>query len=71
MSEAGDINALLSHVRKLNKENKLFLLKRIMSPVRVTQCKDVSVKVSSFSGIGRYIWSDLDIDEYISGERDW
>ena len=66
-----DIDVILAHVKKLNKMDQFSLLKRLTLLVGKTKRKKASVKLSSISGIGSPVWSNMNIGEYIDGERGW
>jgi hypothetical protein len=65
-----NLNEILLHVKKLNKLDQVALLKKITSMLK----KDKSnqpVKLSEISGLGSSVWQDINIDEYVDGERQW
>jgi hypothetical protein len=67
-----DLNNILTQVKKLNVEDQSNLLQQLMilpkkSKVKMTNSK----KLSSISGLGKEIWSNVDIDSLIETEREW
>jgi hypothetical protein len=72
MAESININDILSQVKKLDKEDQLNLLQRLVLLLKKNEVsKNTPVNLSSLSGLGSEIWKDTDIDSYIEGERQW
>ncbi|HEX8460020.1 MAG TPA: hypothetical protein VF623_01265 [Segetibacter sp.] len=72
MATSLDLNNILTQVKKLNVEDQSNLLQQLMilpkkSKVKMTNSK----KLSSISGLGKEIWSNVDIDSLIETEREW
>ena len=65
-----NLNEILSQVKKLNKLDQVALLKKITSMLKKDKSKQ-PVKLSDISGLGSSIWHDINIDEYVDGERQW
>jgi hypothetical protein len=65
------VNHILSEVKQLDKEDQLNLLERLVLLIRKKENIAKDVKLSSISGIGSEIWSNMDIDKYIESEREW
>ncbi|QEC75869.1 hypothetical protein [Mucilaginibacter ginsenosidivorax] len=66
-----NINEILLQVERLDKEDQLSLLEKLALMIRKSERKQKQTKLSSLSGIGSSLWSNLDIDEYVDQERQW
>ena len=67
-----NINDILSQVKRLDKEEPLNLLQRLVLLLRKTEiAKTSSLRLTFLSGLGREIWRDANIDKYIDEERQW
>lgn len=72
MAATLNINNILSQVAKLDKEDQLSLLQRIVPLLkRSAKTAGSPLPLSSISGIGSEIWKDINIDNYIDHERRW
>ena len=65
------VNDILSQVKQLDKQEQKNLLERLVLLVRKKESDTNPVKLSSISGIGSEIWSNMDIDKYLESEREW
>ena len=65
------VNEILSEVKQLDKEEQINLLERLVLLIRRKQSTSNDSKLSSITGIGSDIWSNMDIDKYIESEREW
>lgn len=70
MPIALNIHEILSKVEKLDKEEQLTLLERLVAIIRKDEPLR-STKLSKISGIGSKIWEKTNIDAYIEQERQW
>ena len=67
-----NINDILCQVKRLDKEEPLNLLQRLVLLLRKTEiAKTSSLRLTSLSGLGREIWRNANIDKYIDEERQW
>lgn len=72
MAASLNINDILSQIKKLDKEDQLNLLQRLVLLLKKTEVsKNTSIYLSSLSGLGSEIWRDTDMDSYVEGERQW
>jgi hypothetical protein len=71
MPSALNMNDILSQVKRLNKEDQLTLLQKIALLIRKAKGEGEAPKLSSINGLGSSVWSGMNIDEYIDGERQW
>ncbi len=67
-----NINDILSQVKRLDKEELLNLLQRLVLLLRKTEiAKTPSLRLTSLSSLGSEIWRNANIDKYIDEERQW
>ncbi len=71
MSASLNIHQILSSVKKLEKEDQLTILERLVAIIRQEDDVKKSKKLSAISGIGAKIWKKTNIDDYIDQERQW
>ena len=71
MSTVINLNDILTKVQKLDKEQKLTLLERLVVIIKKEDVSLKTSKLSTISGVGANIWKSVDIDEYIENERQW
>lgn len=72
LSASVNINNIISQVKKLDKEDQLNLMQRLVLILKKQEAsKDSPVHLSSLSGLGNEIWQKIDIDNYIEDERQW
>jgi len=64
------INEILSQVKKLEKEDQLNLLQRMVLLLKKTE-ETQKPRLASRSGLGSEVWKDTDIVGYVDGEREW
>ena len=63
-----NLNKILTQVMKLKKAEQVTLLKKITSILKSEE-KPSPVKLSEISGVGSFLWRD--IDKYVDEERQW
>ncbi len=66
-----NIHDILSNVQKLDKEEQLTLLERLVALIRKEEAPTRPSKLSKITGIGSKVWQSTNIDEYIERERQW
>ena len=63
------LKEILSQVKKLNKPEKVTLLKKITLMLTREEKTDKSAKLSEISGLGSSLWNNVNIDQYLEAER--
>jgi Neuraminidase (sialidase) len=67
-----NINDILFPVKRLDKEEPLNLLQRLVLLLRKTEiAKTYSFRLTSLSRLGSEIWRNANIDKYIDEGRQW
>lgn len=67
MGISTELEAILSKVEELNDNDKLTLVHKINSSMHSSK----KSKLTDLKGLGADIWKNIDIDEYVSKERQW
>ena len=63
---------LISLVEKLNKDEQLTLLEKIVALLkRKSNGDDPEINLTALHGLGKDIWKGTDIDGYVNEERQW
>jgi len=65
------LKEILSQVKKLNKPEKVTLLKKITLMLTREEKAGKSTKLSEISGLGSSLWHNVNIDHYVDNERQW
>ena len=72
MNTSIEINNILSQVEKLEKKDQIMLLQRIKSVLQKEQVnKRIKPSLSKLNGLGSNLWKGVNIDDYVSKEREW
>ena len=71
MSTVLNLNDILTKVQKLDKEQKLTLLEKLVVIIKKEDVPVKTAKLSTISGVGANIWKSVDIDEYLEHKRQW
>ena len=71
MPTALNIHDILSKIKKLDTEDQLTLLERLVALIKKESTQNKSTKLSKISGVGSKVWRSTNVDEYIEQERQW
>jgi hypothetical protein len=71
MNAEASLKKILLQVQKLDKVEQVTLLKKITSMLHEEEEKSELIKLSDISGVGSFLWSKVDIDQYVDEERQW
>lgn len=71
MNAEVSLKKILLQVQKLDKVEQVTLLKKITSMLHDEEEKSALIKLSDISGVGSFLWSKIDIDQYVDDERQW
>lgn len=72
MAASANINDILFQAKKLDKDDQLTLLERLVQLVKKNQNKStLPMHLTALSGLGSETWKDIDIDKYLEEERQW
>jgi hypothetical protein len=71
MSMNANVNDILLQVKRLAREDQLNLLENLALLIRKSERKEHKTKLTSISGMGSSLWSNIDIDGYVDQERQW
>ena len=70
MNSVVKLNRITKEVEGLDYENKINLMARIISMLKLAPISEKSQKITDLKGLGRDIWHNVDIEEYIKNERE-
>jgi len=70
MSQAANINNIIQEIESLDYINKINVMSKIVSMLKRTQIKSKATNITQIKGLGKEIWKDVDIENYISKERE-
>lgn len=65
-----DYEAVLAQVRRLDAEAQRRLLRELTTLVERRDAGQGKRSILELSGLGKEIWQDIDVDEYIRQERE-
>jgi hypothetical protein len=73
MTTVPQIEKILSQIRKLDYESRLFLTQKLLRQMRKDREKHSSPVhyLIELESLGSEIWKDINIDEYVQQERQW
>lgn len=71
MNNDSRITNILIQIERLDQSSKQILFEKLGLLISYPQNKKTNIKLSSISGLGASIWNNVDIDNYIDGERQW
>jgi len=71
MSKAININQLLEKVELLDNTSKLSLIEHIISLIKHEQKPKHKSDLTKLNGLGKDIWKNVNIEDYIEKERQW
>ncbi|HCS19290.1 MAG TPA: hypothetical protein DIW47_01800 [Bacteroidetes bacterium] len=73
MDKALKIETILSQIRKLDHETRLYLMERLVRLVGQQDRKKekTSSHLLELNNLGAEIWKDVNIDQYVQQERQW
>ncbi len=62
---------ILSKVKKLDMNDRLTLLERLVALIKKENTPAMNTKLSQISGVGSGMWQKTNIDEYLDQQREW
>ncbi len=72
MATSININDIVTQVRKLNKDDQITLIQRLVLLLKRTEkTNEATIPLTSLSGLSSETWENTDIDNYIDEERQW
>lgn len=70
MSSTANINNIIHEIESLDYISKINLMSKIVSMLKQPQEKTTSTNITQLKGLGKEIWKDVNIENYISKERE-
>jgi len=65
-----NINQLVSEIERLDYNDKINILARIVNLLKREEKTHQAVSVTRLKGLGKNIWQKIDTNSYVSTERD-
>ena len=70
MNESIRIDQIIYQIERLDYDSKLNLLERLV--VLLKNKEQVhSTRLTELNGLGSEVWKDIEIEQYLSSERQW
>jgi len=70
MESAVNLQQIVAEIEKLDYEGKISLMTRILSLLRLEDQKKPAIPITQLQGLGKNIWSNIDIESYLKTERE-
>jgi len=74
MSSTVNINNIIQEIESLDYISKINVMSKIISMLKKTQAKSAptstSTNITKIKGLGKEVWQDVNIESYISKERE-
>lgn len=71
MAKALNIHSILVQIEKLDDNQKLSIIERLIEMLKEKKKKKKTVKITDLKGLGADVWKKINIDNYIENERQW
>jgi hypothetical protein len=71
MNNDSRINYILLQIEHLDQSSKQIPFEKLELLISKPSPRKTNVKLSAISGLGASIWSNINIDNYVAGERQW
>lgn len=70
MAHAIDRNRLIKQIDQLTYSDKVTVMEQILRSLKQGPVKTKSHSITKLRGLGKEIWSNIDIDSYLSEQRE-
>jgi len=70
METAININQIVSEIERLDYNDKINILARIVNLLKREEKANQAVSVTKLKGLGKNIWQKIDANSYVKTERD-
>jgi len=64
------LDKITKEIERLDYDNKINLMARLVFMLKWTPVSEKSHKITDLKGLGRDIWENVDIEDYIKKERE-
>jgi hypothetical protein len=65
-----NLNQLLNEIERLDYNDKIDILARIINLLKKEEKTNQAISVTQLKGLGKKVWKKTDTDSYVSLERD-
>ena len=66
-----NLDAILADVQKLSRHKQIILLQKISHLIISQTGISDEVQLTDISGIGSFLWNNVDIENYVREQRQW
>ena len=70
MNNTANINNIIHEIETLDYTGKINIMSKIISMLKHSTTKQTSSKITSMKGLGKKVWQDVDVNDYIAKERE-
>jgi hypothetical protein len=70
MNNAANINNIIHEIETLDYSGKINIMSKIIAMLKHSTTKQTSTKITRMKGLGKKVWQDVDVDNYIANERE-
>ena len=70
MNAVVELDKITREIEGLDYDNKINLMARMVSMLRFSPVSEKSNKITDLKGLGKEIWKNVDVEEYIKKERE-
>ena len=70
MSSTANINSIIQEIESLDYVSKINVMSKIVSMLKHTQATSNTNHITKLKGLGKEIWTDVNVDSYIRKERE-
>ncbi len=70
MSSTININNIIQEIEALDYTNKINVMSKIVSMLKHSSNETKSINITKLKGLGKEIWQDVNIENYIAKERE-
>ncbi len=73
MSKEAQIQSILTQIKKLDHQTRIHLMEEIINLLKDEEKghKKEVIHLTELNELGSEIWKDVNIDDYVEGERQW
>jgi len=70
MNNTANINNIIHEIETLDYTGKINIMSKIIAMLRRSTTKQTSTKITRMKGLGKKVWQDVDVNDYIAKERE-
>jgi len=70
MAQTVKIDHIVSQIELLDYDNKINILEKVLGMIKNSRGNDKSQSILNLKGLGKDIWTSIDVDDYLKTERE-